>query len=73
MKGLKVGVRVEQGDNWKDKEGNVRPGGGQPRKYGAYFSATDDKVALGEQAPAPKKDAAATANKASDFNDEIPF
>jgi hypothetical protein len=35
--GRTVGVHVEKGDDWKDKEGNLRPGGGKPRKSGAYF------------------------------------
>jgi hypothetical protein len=43
--GLHVGVHVEQGEDWKDKDGNTRKGGGKPRSSGAYFKP--------EGAPAP--------------------
>lgn len=70
--GLKVGVRVEQGESWQDKDGNVRPGGGQPRNNGAYF-ALDGTVELGEveapQMAAPSK----PASSGSMPDDSIPF
>lgn len=39
LNGLKVGVHVEEGEPWQDtKTGEMRKGGGRPRKYGAYFT-----------------------------------
>lgn len=75
--GLKVGVRVEQGDSWRDSDGNVRPGGGQPRNNGAYF-ALDGKVELGETEPTPTMDAPKSSSgtpsaSTGALNDDIPF
>ena len=72
---LKVGVRVEQGESWQDNDGNVRPGGGQPRNNGAYF-ALDGSVQLGESEPAPQMAAPAKSSgkaAASMPSDDIPF
>jgi len=75
--GLKVGVRVEQGESWRDSEGNVRPGGGQPRNNGAYF-ALDGKVELGETEPTPqmsveKSSSGTPTVKTGGLDDAIPF
>ncbi len=61
LKGLTVGVHVEQSDDWKDAQGNVRKGGGKPRNYGAYF--TPEGVAGGTN----------SADGKPAFNDDIPF
>lgn len=68
--GLKVGVRVENGPDWRDNDGNVRPGGGQPLKNGAYF-ALDGKVELGAREPTTPTPAPAASS--NELNDEIPF
>jgi hypothetical protein len=62
MLGLHVGVHVEQGEDWTDKEGNKRKGGGKPRSSGAYFKP--------EGAPAPNY---AERAKGPLPRDEIPF
>jgi len=78
LKGLKVGVRVEAGDDWVDKKtGETRPGGGKPRNNGAYFSPGSN-VPLGEQAPAPagaatQRGAQDKVPRAAGLDDEIPF
>ena len=74
LKWLRVGVRVEQGPDWTDKNGNVRPGGGKVRRSGAYFDPSSNEV-LGpspmaaRRAPAQTRTTSSTAN----FNDDIPF
>lgn len=75
--GLEVGVRVEQGESWRDSDGNVRPGGGQPRNNGAYF-ALDGSVSLGETEPpaqmGSQSSSPAEASQTSGLpSDEIPF
>lgn len=60
--GLTVGVHVEQGDDWTDRDGNKRKGGGKPRSSGAYYKP--------EGAPAPTF---AERSKGSLPRDEIPF
>jgi hypothetical protein len=76
--GLELGVRVEQGESWRDSDGNTRPGGGQPRNSGAYF-ALDGNVELGESdAPRMSSGSSAsapegTASTGAMPNDDIPF
>ena len=72
--GLSVGVRVETGPDWKDGDGNVRPGGGQPRQNGAYF-ALNGSVMLGEVDEGPTMKAPKTESPApsADSDAEIPF
>lgn len=74
LNGLKVGVRVQAGASWKDNDGNVRPGGGEPRKSGAYFKPNAD-VRLGEDpnSAGASTGAATGAAQSSDLDDEIPF
>lgn len=60
--GLQVGVHVEQGEDWIDRDGNKRKGGGKPRSSGAYFKA--------EGAAAPSF---AERAKGPLPRDEIPF
>jgi len=63
MKGLMVGVHVVRGDDWTDKDGHARRGGGQPRQNNPYFLPSETPA----QAPATE---AAAANE---FDDDIPF
>lgn len=73
--GLELGVRVEAGESWKDENGNVRPGGGQPRNSGAYFGL-DQGVELGEDtSPKMSTDSSSSAPKTGGNmpNDDIPF
>lgn len=82
LKGLRVGVRIEQGDPWTDKNGNTRPGGGRVRRSGAFFDPASNEV-LG---PHPVQQQRAQGNPyggggrsgqtsggAYSLNDEIPF
>ena len=66
MKGLTVGVHVVQGDDWTDKTGERRKGGGQPRDSNPYFAAAN-----ASSAPVGATTTAA-AGKAG-FDDDIPF
>jgi hypothetical protein len=65
LKGLIVGVNVEQGPNWKDKDGNTRKGGGQPRDNGAYFPPSEVGYEGGGSSSA--------GGSSHSLNDEIPF
>jgi len=71
LKGLKVGIRIEQSENWTDINGNIRPGGGKVRRSGAFFDPTSNEV-LG---PSPLSRAAPSQSGPSGrhFNDDIPF
>lgn len=63
MIGLRVGVHVEQDADWTDKDGVVRPGGGKPRRSGAYYELD------GAQAGSPPS----PGGDYDDLNDSIPF
>ena len=67
MRGLKVGVHVVQGDDWTDKSGERRKGGGQTRDRNAYFAPSDEVVA------AAPTGATTTAAGKDSFDDDIPF
>jgi hypothetical protein len=69
MKGLKVGVHVVQGDDWQDKSGETRKGGGQTRDRNAYFAPSDEAVAAVAAAPT----GATSTSKKDSFDDDIPF
>lgn len=51
--GLRLGARIVSGQDWRDKEGNVRPGGGELRSTAPFFKPDDGSVTIGE---APKDD-----------------
>lgn len=80
IKGLTLGVRIEQGEDWQDRNGNMRPGGGRVRRSGAFFPP-DANEALGphpvQQRPAMRGGSASGARSSQSyghsFNDEIPF
>lgn len=61
--GRMVGVHVEQGDDWVDKNGNKKPGGGEPRKSGAYYKLDTTQQMMTGSAP----------TGGNDLNDDIPF
>lgn len=64
MVGLIVGVHVAKGEDWRDDSGQIRSGGGMPRKNVPYFRAKQDQSFTVTQ-PRP------AANDS--FMDEIPF
>jgi hypothetical protein len=66
LKGLRVGVRVEQGDDWVDDKGATRKGGGKPARNGAYLPASQVRSA----GPAT---IAATASVKTKKDLDIPF
>lgn len=67
--GKKVGIRIEQGEDWYDAAtGKTVKGGGKPAKYGAYYSV-DEHV---EQVSAPPNSASLDPS-APIKEDEIPF
>jgi hypothetical protein len=75
--GLKLGVRVQAGQDWRDNEGNIRPGGGELRPTSPFFKPDDGKVSIGD---APKDDQVfgkADSNEddlpKEDLDDSIPF
>lgn len=80
LKGMTVGVRIEQGEDWEDKNGNMRPGGGRVRRSGAFFPPDANEV-LGPHpiTPRPATTRGGAGPRASQqgfghqFNDEIPF
>lgn len=65
MKGLSVGVHVVRGDDWTDREGNTRRGGGQPRQNSPFFAPSETPTTEGSASPA------ASGSKFDD--DDIPF
>lgn len=73
MVGLRVGVRIEQGEDWTDKNGNTRPGGGKVRRSGAFFSPDSNEI-IGPL-PVARRAAAAPARSTQStlLNDDIPF
>lgn len=80
LKGLRVGVRIEQGDDWTDKNGNVRPGGGKVRRSGAFFSPDSNEVLGPHPIQSRPQARVATGSRtgqmqggANYLNDEIPF
>lgn len=75
IKGLKLGARVVQGPDWKDTNGEVRPGKGELRSTAPFFKLDDASVTLGE-APRDdqmfgKKDSDSDTTEIEDS--EIPF
>lgn len=72
--GLMVGVRVDQGEDWTDNNGRVRPGGGKVRRSGAYFNqSAASHIGPDPRANTRREPEANTGRGASSFNDEIPF
>lgn len=67
LKGLVVGVNVEQGEDWTNDKGEARKGGGRPRENGAYF---DPAELPGGDAPPAYHGAGSVG---ADLNDRIPF
>jgi|GEM_PF-1850990 len=66
--GRRVGVHVEQGPDWTDKNGQTRPGGGQPRRSGAYYKVE------AQTGYASNPSAGSTSGGYNDdLNDDIPF
>lgn len=61
MEGLIVGVHVVKGEDWQDDQGQTRSGGGEPRKFGPYYSAP-----VGAHATT-------AARSPASFDDPIPF
>jgi hypothetical protein len=62
--GLRVGVHVEEGEPWM-KDGKQMPGGGKPRKSGAYYKVeSGTNNGMSGMNGAPPKD---------DLDDDIPF
>lgn len=72
MKGRRVGVRVEQGEDYRDTVTNeLKPGGAKVRRSGAYFLPDDTTQVLG---PSPVKPRSASPSQPrSVFDDAIPF
>jgi hypothetical protein len=66
LKGLRIGVNVDEGEDYTNDAGETKKGANKPRKYGAYFDAAE---LGGTQTPAP---AAAPAARPAP-NDDIPF
>ena len=64
--GRQVGVHVEKGEDWVDKDGNTRPGGGKPRRSGAYY-------ALSAAPTSPAGQSIINGGGYDDLDDEIPF
>lgn len=64
--GRQVGVHVEKGDDWIDKDGNKRPGGGKPRRSGAYYE-------LNTGTSAAQFGATNATTSYDGIDDEIPF
>lgn len=64
--GLEVGVHVEEGESWVNAEGKTVPGGGKPRKSGAYYK-------VGSEAPAGGGTNGGGYGGYGDLNDDIPF
>lgn len=75
--GRTVGVRIEPGEDWTDKEGRVRPGGGKVRRSGAYFPPNDNFEQLGPspsvQDRSPQTAGTRRSQTGAPFNDDIPF
>lgn len=67
INGLRVGVHVEAGEDWVDDKGEKRPGGGKPRKSGAYFSPLENA------ATAARNGSAAHVSAGAPYSDRIPF
>lgn len=66
LNGLRVGVRVEQSEDWIDDKGATRKGGGKPARNGAYLPP--DQV----RAPSPAT-ISSTASVKTKAGPEIPF
>lgn len=58
-----VGVHVEQGPDFVDKNGQTRPGGGKPRSSGAYYKPEN----------VPASQSSGQSNRAAYLDDDIPF
>lgn len=69
--GLRVGVHVVQSEDWVDKEGRKRPGGGKPRDSGAYYALQAGEQQAEDQAFTPSSGFG--RGTYGDLDDGIPF
>ena len=58
LRGLRVGINVVKGKEWTDKDGNLREGGSELKRSGAFYDLSSSPAA-----PTAKKE----------LSDEIPF
>jgi hypothetical protein len=68
--GRMVGVHVEQGAPWTDKNGQQKPGGGEPRRSGAYYKPEGGQTSGGDAFFAGQQTGSFGG---TDLNDDIPF
>lgn len=72
IKGRRIGVRVEPGEDYRDAVTNeLKPGGAKVRRSGAYFLPDDATQVLGPSAAKPRS--APPSQSRSVFDDAIPF